>query len=204
MQRMADRFQEEYEQDAKRRKLQWVHSLGSCIVTGKFKAKKIELLMSTVQAACVFGIDTGVLTVDELSEKLKLSVDELTRNLDSLTTGKYAILKKEDNAYAFNAEFTDASRRIRIPPPSMGAEEKKKLVEDVEKDRKYAVDATIVRIMKSKRTILYKDLITEVVNEVNKMFTPDIKLIKLRIEDLIQREYMERDRENQETFHYVA
>ena len=33
---------------------------------------------------------------------------------------------------------------------------------------------------------------------------PDFKLIKKRIEDLINREYLERDRENPNMFRYLA
>lgn len=35
-------------------------------------------------------------------------------------------------------------------------------------------------------------------------FKPDFKLIKKRIEDLIQREYLERDKENPQLFRYLA
>jgi cullin 1 len=33
---------------------------------------------------------------------------------------------------------------------------------------------------------------------------PDIKIIKRRIEDLISREYLERDSENAQTYKYLA
>jgi cullin 3 len=37
-----------------------------------------------------------------------------------------------------------------------------------------------------------------------KYFQPDPRAIKQRIEDLIQREYMRRDEEQSNTYHYLA
>ena len=36
------------------------------------------------------------------------------------------------------------------------------------------------------------------------MFQPDFKVIKKRIEDLIDREYLERDRDNANLYRYLA
>lgn len=36
----------------------------------------------------------------------------------------------------------------------------------------------------------------EVMQQLNRMFTPDFRLIKKRIEDLIEREFLERDKDN--------
>ncbi len=44
----------------------------------------------------------------------------------------------------------------------------------------------------------------EVVQQLSRSFRPDFKLIKKRIEDLIQREYLERDSENPQMFKYLA
>lgn len=47
-------------------------------------------------------------------------------------------------------------------------------------------------------------LIMEVVAQLQRMFQPDFRLIKRRIEDLIQREYLARDLDNQNLYKYVA
>lgn len=44
----------------------------------------------------------------------------------------------------------------------------------------------------------------EVIQQLQRMFKPDLKLIKKRIEDLIQREYLERDKDNPTLFKYLA
>jgi hypothetical protein len=46
-------------------------------------------------------------------------------------------------------KFTDRMKRIKVPLPP--TDEKKKVIEDVDKDRRYAIDAAIVRTMKSRK-----------------------------------------------------
>ncbi|KAJ8444726.1 hypothetical protein Cgig2_030400 [Carnegiea gigantea] len=142
--------------------------------------------------------------------QLNLADEDLVRVLQSLSCAKYKILIKEPSSrtvspsdyFSFNAGFTDRMRRIRIPLPPM--DERKKVVEDVDKDRRYAIDASIVRIMKSRKVLGYQQLITECVEQLSRMFKPDFKAIKKRIEDLITRDYIERDKENAQLFRYLA
>lgn len=58
--------------------------------------------------------------------------------------------------------------------------------------------------MKSRRQLQHQQLVLEVVQQLQRMFRPDLKLVKRRIEDLIQREYIERDRDNPQLFRYLA
>jgi cullin 1 len=83
-------------------------------------------------------------------------------------------------------------------------DERKRVVEDVDKDRRHAVDAAVVRVMKSRRQLQHQQLVLEVVQQLQRMFRPDLKLVKRRIEDLIQREYIERDKDNPQLFRYLA
>jgi cullin 1 len=65
-------------------------------------------------------------------------------------------------------------------------------------------DAAIVRIMKSRKALAHTALIMEVVQQLQRMFQPDIKVIKRSIEGLIDREYLERDASNQQLYKYMA
>lgn len=64
--------------------------------------------------------------------------------------------------------FSFVCLHIQIPLPPM--DERKKIVEDVDKDRRYAIDASIVRIMKSRKVLGYQQLITECVEQLSRMF----------------------------------
>lgn len=200
-----------YETKTKHRKLTWIYSLGTCNIIGKFEPKTIELIVSTYQAAALLLFNTAdKLSYSEIMTQLNLTNEDLVRLLHSLSCAKYKILAKEPNtrtispndSFEFNSKFTDKMRRIKIPLPPV--DERKKVIEDVDKDRRYAIDAAIVRIMKSRKVLGHQQLVLECVEQLGRMFKPDIKAIKKRIEDLITRDYLERDKENPNTFRYLA
>ncbi|KAF6171670.1 hypothetical protein GIB67_042185 [Kingdonia uniflora] len=97
-------------------------------------------------------------------------------------------------------ELIVTTYQVPLPP----LDEKKKVIEDVDKDRRYAIDASIVRIMKSRKVLGHQQLVMECVEQLGRMFKPDFKAIKKRIEDLITRDYLERDKENPNMFRYLA
>ncbi|CAD5190749.1 unnamed protein product [Musa acuminata subsp. malaccensis] len=204
-------FREFYQTKTKHRKLTWIYSLGTCNITGKFESKTIELIVTTYQAAALLLFNASDrLSYSEIMTQLNLTDDDVIRLLHSLSCAKYKILSKEPNTksisssdiFEFNSKFTDKMRRIKIPLPPV--DEKKKVIEDVDKDRRYAIDASIVRIMKSRKVLGHQQLVLECVEQLGRMFKPDFKAIKKRIEDLITRDYLERDKDNPNLFRYLA
>ncbi|EMS49792.1 Cullin-1 [Triticum urartu] len=222
--RCVEVFKEFYQTRTKHRKLTWIYSLGICHITAKFEAKTIELIVTTYQVpqtngffrtlcqAALLLLFNGAdkLSYSEIVTQLNLSDDDVVRLLHSLSCAKYKILTKEpsnrsispNDVFEFNSKFTDKMRRIKIPLPPV--DEKKKVVEDVDKDRRYAIDASIVRIMKSRKVLGHQTLVMECVEQLGRMFKPDFKAIKKRIEDLITRDYLERDKENPNVYRYLA
>ncbi|KAK2996180.1 hypothetical protein RJ639_029530 [Escallonia herrerae] len=204
-------FREFYQTKTKHRKLTWIYSLGTCNINGKFDPKTMELIVTTYQASALLLFNTSdTLSYQEIMTQLNLSDDDVVRLLHSLSCAKYKILTKEPNTktitptdhFEFNSKFTDKMKRIKIPLPPV--DEKKKVIEDVDKDRRYAIDASIVRIMKSRKVLGYQQLVMECVEQLGRMFKPDVKAIKKRIEDLITRDYLERDKDNPNIFRYLA
>ncbi|XP_074556251.1 cullin-1-like [Curcuma longa] len=204
-------FREFYQTKTKHRKLTWIYSLGTCNINGKFELKTIELIVTTYQAAALLLFNASDrLSYSEIMTQLNLTDDDVIRLLHSLSCAKYKILNKEPSTktisstdvFEFNSKFTDKMRRIKIPLPPV--DEKKKVIEDVDKDRRYAIDASIVRIMKSRKVLGHQQLVMECVEQLGRMFKPDFKAIKKRIEDLITRDYLERDKDNPNLFRYLA
>ncbi|CAI0466808.1 unnamed protein product [Linum tenue] len=204
-------FREFYQTKTKHRKITWIYSLGTCNLIGKFEPKTMELIVTTYQASALLLFNTADrLSYSEIMAQLNLTDDDVVRLLHSLSCAKYKILIKDPNtktisptdSFEFNTKFTDKMRRIKIPLPPV--DEKKKVIEDVDKDRRYAIDASIVRIMKSRKTLCHQPLVMECVAQLGRMFKPDIKAIKKRIEDLISRDYLERDKDNPNLFRYLA
>ncbi|EXB54842.1 hypothetical protein L484_005331 [Morus notabilis] len=215
MLKCIEAFKGFYNMKTQNRKLTWVNSQGTCNIHGRFEAKTIELVVTTCQAALLLLFNSAErLSYSEISIQLTINGQELVALLHSLSCSKYKILKKTPNTavvspndtFEFNSKFTDKMRRIRIAPPSLVAvaEERKKVVEEVDKDRRYAIDAAIVRIMKSRKVLKYQELLIECVKHLSPMFKPDIRAIKKRTEDLITRDYLERDKDDPNTFKYIA
>ncbi|KAK4855124.1 hypothetical protein QYF36_004232 [Acer negundo] len=200
-------FREFYQTKTKHRKLAWIYSLGTCNLLGKFESRNTELIVTTYQASALLLFNSlDRLSYSEIMTQLNLTDDDIVRLLHSLSCAKYKILNKEPNTknisptdhFEFNSKFTDKMRRIKIPLPPV--DEKKKVIEDVDKDRRYAIDASIVRIMKSRKVLGHQQLVLECVEQLGRMFKPDFKAIKKRIEDLITRDYLERDKTNPNMF----
>ncbi|KAH0765575.1 hypothetical protein KY285_001446 [Solanum tuberosum] len=209
--RCVEVFKQFYQTETKHRKLTWIYSLGTCIINGKFEPKSIELVVTTYQASALLLFNASDrLSYQEIMTQLNLSDDDVVRLLHSLSCAKYKILNKEPSTktisltdvFEFNSKFTDIMRRMKLPLAPV--DEKKKVIENVDKDRRYAIDASIVRIMKSRKVLGYQQLVIECVEQLGRMFKPDVKAIKKRIEDLITRDYLERDKDKPNLFKYLA
>merc|ERR1719162_1782874 len=74
----------------------------------------------------------------------------------------------------------------------------------VEEDRKHLVEAVIVRVMKSRKTLEHNQLVMEVTRHLTSRFLPAPTLIKQRIEKLIEREYLERSQQDRRVYNYLA
>ena len=75
--------------------------------------------------------------------------------------------------------------------------------EKITQDRSHAVDASLVRIMKSRKKMQINELRLEVI-QIMQTFKPAESLIKKRIESLVEREYMERDKDDPGLLYYKA
>jgi cullin 3 len=58
------------------------------------------------------------------------------------------------------------------------------------------VEAAIVRIMKTRKTLQHNLLVSELIKQLSSKFQPDPAFLKKRIESLIEREFLERDQED--------
>ena len=91
-------------------------------------------------------------------------------------------------------------RRIRIPVATLDDCFNPKQVED---ERGYIIEAAIVRTMKARKVCSHPDLIAEVMAQLA-FFRPENKVVKRRIELLIEREYLERDQADKGMYRYLA
>jgi hypothetical protein len=78
------------------------------------------------------------------------------------------------------------------------------VMKSVDEDRKYVIQATIVRIMKARKTMKNQPLIQEVISQISQRFAPKIPDIKKAIDTLLEKEYIERVEGTRDTFNYVV
>jgi len=195
----------------KSRRLQWQMGLGQVIMKATFD-KTYELIVVPSQAVILMALDdVDTMSFGEVRVQTGLPEDDLRRALQSLCLGKYRLLRKipetpdtiaTTDMFAVNENFSDRARRLRVQLPPV--DDRRVVQGEVAKDRKHALEAAIVRIMKARKKLDHSTLIMEVVQQSQRTFQPDVRQIKRCIEGLIEREYLERDEENPQIYKYIA
>lgn len=209
MQKCLNVFKEWHDQKHQKRKLQWVLTQGNATVRGTFGKKSYDIQVSTLQAIALDALSGGhTLTFEELSQRLNLEENILKPLMHSLSCGKYKVITKipagnkinNTDSFVANAKFSANLRKIRIPMASLDSSFNTKKVEE---DRSIAIEAAIVRIMKARKTLSHQNLLSEVLAQLS-FFSPNPRVVKKRIEALIDREYLERSTDNPGLYNYLA
>uniref|UniRef100_A0AC35TI32 Cullin_Nedd8 domain-containing protein n=1 Tax=Rhabditophanes sp. KR3021 TaxID=114890 RepID=A0AC35TI32_9BILA len=74
----------------------------------------------------------------------------------------------------------------------------------IESDRKFYLEAIIVRIMKARKEMRHQQLVSDVVGVVKERFKPEISHIKRSIDALIEKDYIKRDANERDLYQYLA
>ncbi|KAI9245959.1 Cullin family-domain-containing protein [Sporodiniella umbellata] len=202
-------FSQFYSTTIKGRKLSWQNSLSSCVLTTHFRRTPKELTVSLVQAIVLLQFNQPnkpVRSVGEIAAATSLDKKELARVIQSLSSKECPVLAKrtrthsiaDSDLYQFNTEFNQPGARIKVPPvlQEQAIEEKKQIESKVTINRQHQLEAAIVRIMKSSKTLPQEDLFSEIVKQLK--FPLDIVEFKRKIQSLIERDYIARDPNNKD------
>ncbi|KAG4960259.1 hypothetical protein JHK87_036892 [Glycine soja] len=208
-----DIFKEFYLSKYSGRRLMWQNSLGHCVLKAEFPKGKKELAVSLFQTVVLMLFnDAEKLSFQDIKDSTGIEDKELRRTLQSLACGKVRVLQKlpkgrdveDDDSFVFNEGFTAPLYRIKVNAIQLKetVEENTSTTERVFQDRQYQVDAAIVRIMKTRKVLSHTLLITELFQQLKFPIKPAD--LKKRIESLIDREYLERDKNNPQIYNYLA
>nr|CAI5851617.1 unnamed protein product [Callosobruchus analis] len=206
-------FQKFYSSNHSGRKLVWQPNLGHCIVKATFDCGNKELQVSLFQTIVLLLFnEVEKLTFAEILELTNIETDELKRTLFSLACAKNRVLSKitkgkemeNEDVFCVNNKFTDKLFRVKINQIQLkeSVEEQQATEKSVLADRQFQIDAAIVRILKNRKRLNHNELISELFNALDIPVKPYD--LKKRIELLIEREYLERDKDDPTNYTYVA
>ncbi|KRZ03747.1 Cullin-4B, partial [Trichinella zimbabwensis] len=196
------------------RKLSWQSYVGQCLLAARFKpGVEKELQVSLFQGIILLLFnDSDQLSFKLIQQKTNIETMELRRTLQSLACGKFRVIQKvpkgkdvnENDTFVFNANFNSPMLRIRINQIQSKEtnEENCMTVEQVNSNRVFSIDAAIVRILKTRKTISHSELMSEMVRQLQ--FSVQASDVKKRIENLIERRFISRDIKNSSSYNYIS
>ncbi|KAG9292004.1 hypothetical protein G9A89_017903 [Geosiphon pyriformis] len=197
------------------RKLNWLFHLSK----GELKTNYVKVTktgytfqVSTYQMGILlqYNKETAY-TFEYLSQSTDLTSDVLIGQLGVLVKAKVLLLEGENvgdsgSRYILNTDFKSKKVRVQLNLP-VKSEQKVEVEEThktVEEDRKLLMQAAIVRIMKTRKTMKHVTLVQEVIAQLSNRFKPKIPDIKKCIDVLLEKEYIERIEGQKDMFSYVA
>ncbi|KAN0127343.1 Cullin domain containing protein [Lactarius tabidus] len=201
-----DRFQKYYQTKHSGRKLTWLWNYSKNELRTNYLNQKYILMTSAYQMAVLLQYNNNdTLSLDELATATNVGKDLLTQVLQPLVKSRI-LISEETDQFDLNPNFKSKKIRVNLNQP-IKAEvkaESSDVLKTVDEDRKYVIQATIVRIMKARKTMKNQPLIQEVISQISQRFTPKIPDIKKAIDTLLEKEYIERVDGTRDTFAYVA
>ncbi|KAI9488135.1 Cullin family-domain-containing protein [Zychaea mexicana] len=215
-----DAYAEFYATKFTNRKLQWAHSLGTATLVANFVSGAITIVVNFAQAQILLHFNNSskrAWSLDELASNLSIDKATLQNSIEPLCQKKHPILIKntltrlaptadqnsmkiEDGVddgivtFEYNALFSSREKHIvvcHVEDP----EEQRKLENRVWKlelndNRKYQLDAAIMRIMKKRRKLKHAELAAELPSYIS--FSVAARELQPAVASLISRGFLSR------------
>ena len=234
LQKCIQVFHDFYQVQHSGRKLDWLFSLSRGEIQATFtKRVSYTFQVSTFQMIVLIQYnDVDVLTFGELMDRTQLDQEILSQTLDALL--KFGILLIESSQrklpapssiptipfpsdfstekfpsqtqFSLNCNYHSKRLKVNLNVPlrleqRIDREEAQKTAEE---DRKLLIQASIVRIMKSRRLLKHVALVNEVIEQLQSRFQPKVSDIKQSIDLLIEKEYLHRVEGQRDVLSYNA
>jgi len=209
-------FHKFYQAQHSGRKLNWLHQLSKGELKTRYLASNkagYTFQTSTYQMGILLSFNNEeIMTAEDIQIATQLTDAALKTTLLSLAKAKVLNMEPDEeeiqktHKFSLNKQFKSKRTKVNInvPVPSQVKEEIDSAHKTVEEDRKLAIQAAIVRIMKMRKRLQHTNLISEVVSQLQTRFKPKITQIKKCIDILIEKEYLERVEGQKDMYSYVA
>jgi len=192
--------------------------LGSTSGAVSLSTRKHVLKGSTYQMCVLILFNNRErMTYEEIQQETDIPEKDLIRTLQSLSMGKLQqrlLLRtpktkeiEPSNEFIVNDGFFSKLYKVNIQTVAAKEDSEPERCETrkkVDEDRKYEIDAAIIRIMKYRKELSHNLLVSDVTTQLRSRFLPSPETIKKRIEGLIEGEYLARTAEDRKVYVYLA
>ncbi|RVD85975.1 uncharacterized protein DFL_004273 [Arthrobotrys flagrans] len=222
LEKIRSSFQQFYLRRHNGRQLTWQPQMGTADIRATFKSRKYEINVATYAMVILLQFNNPnveSLSYNEIKTLTSIPESELIRHLQSLAVAPRSrvLVKapmsrdvKPTDKFSFNAGFQSKQLKFKIGTVKGAGnkvetdKERKETEEKVDESRAHLIEAAVVRTMKARKSLKHGDLMLQITEQLSKRFMPDPSMIKKRIESLIEREYLERETADPNTYVYLA
>ncbi|GAA6043698.1 hypothetical protein JCM8097_007485 [Rhodosporidiobolus ruineniae] len=200
-----ERFEQYYMNKHSGRKLTWLWQHCRNELRSLYTNQKYFFVTSTSQACILLQFNTSdSLSYADLEAGTGLAAETLKPLLATFV--KQRVLELKDGSYELNLGFKSKKIRVplNVPIKSEQKQESADVMKHVDEDRKMLLQATIVRIMKSRKTLKHQQLINETIEQLRSRFQPRVPDVKKAIDTLLDKEYIERVEGSRDQYNYLA
>jgi len=196
------------------RRLTWLHSISRGVVQAHMpnSVSSHDLHVTGMQLSVLLMYnDSNVLSVDSIMQGTKMSEEEVTSVAQSLCKASLLVAESSNDQvtqYSINMKFTSKLKKLPVYAYmvlNMNEQESAKAHKQIGDDRKYTIQAAIVRIMKARKVMQFNDLVVQVIQQIQQQhFRPSSSDVKRCIDGLIEQEFLERDAHVLNQLKYVS
>jgi len=196
------------------RKLNWLTQFSKGeLKTGYTKQHEYLLQCSTYQMGILLLFNQkDIWTAEDMQVATALTKPALINTLETLHKTKILVMNTQvislNTQFKLNKEFKNKKARVLINVRLVDHDTQNKESDDthqlVEEDRRLQIQAAIVRIMKTRKTIKHSNLVSDVILQLQSRFRPKVALIKKCIDLLIEKDYLQRDATQKDLYMYMA
>ncbi|KAJ2551349.1 ubiquitin ligase (cullin) of SCF [Coemansia sp. RSA 1933] len=226
---VVDRYNEFYQRKHDTRKLNWLWQHSKADIKMFFPKAKgatakvgYQFQVTTYQLAILLlfnatsGPGTGYgspigpsLTLAQISTATGIDAEIVRGELEVFAKAHLinSTNKKVASTSVFSLNPDYKSKRLRLNLAGIKKPEQKReaaeTMRSVDIDRTVNIQAAIVRIMKARKTLGHRQLVEDTISQI-RLFQAQVDDIKKAIDQLIEREYIERSEESRDIYNYLA
>ena len=127
-----------------------------------------------------------------------MNIDYHSFTLHRTTTTNDEFIKNDSNEMKMNLNY---KHKDKIQKENNN--ESKEISHFLLEDRKYQIDASIIHNLKLYQKLDFNELKKYVTQSLSNYFAPEDNIIKARLDNLIDRNFIERDKDNNDIYIYI-